>query len=74
MVAAFVLDAMPVNADLPKFVIERYSGLAPGVMVWGAISYHERSNLLQIECNLHSNRYIHEVLQPEVVPFLEGIP
>ncbi|GFW94874.1 transposable element Tcb2 transposase [Trichonephila clavipes] len=40
----------------------------------GAISYHGRSNLLQIECNLHSNRYIHEVLQPEVVPCLQGIP
>ncbi|GFV84640.1 transposable element Tc1 transposase [Trichonephila clavipes] len=58
---------------LPECVIERHSGLIPGVMVWGAISYHGRSNLLRFEGNLNSNRYVHEVLQPEVVPFLQGI-
>ncbi|GFU10479.1 hypothetical protein TNCV_955151 [Trichonephila clavipes] len=42
-------------------------------MVWGAISYHGRSNLLRFEGNLNGNRYVHEVLQPEVVPFLQGI-
>ncbi|GFX79754.1 transposable element Tc1 transposase [Trichonephila clavipes] len=42
-------------------------------MVWDAISYHGRSNMLRIEGNLDSNRYIHEVQQPEVVPFLQGI-
>ncbi|GFT95987.1 transposable element Tcb1 transposase [Trichonephila clavipes] len=40
---------------------------------WGAISYHERSNLQRIEGNLNSNRYVREVLQLEVVPFLHGI-
>ncbi|GFS63427.1 uncharacterized protein TNCV_2239701 [Trichonephila clavipes] len=34
---------------LPEGVIERHSGLTPVVMVWGAISYHGRSNLLRIE-------------------------
>ncbi|GFU93004.1 transposable element Tc1 transposase [Trichonephila clavipes] len=58
---------------LPECVIERHSGLIPGVMVWGVISYHGRSNLLRFEGNLNSNRYVHEVLQPEVVPFLQGI-
>ncbi|GFX11390.1 uncharacterized protein TNCV_2804511 [Trichonephila clavipes] len=42
-------------------------------MVWGAISYHGRSNLLRSESNLNSNRYVCEGLQPEVVPFLQGI-
>ncbi|GFS88076.1 transposable element Tcb2 transposase [Trichonephila clavipes] len=32
----------------PKCVIERHSGLTPGVMVWGSISYHGRPNLLRI--------------------------
>ena len=27
-----------------------------------------------IEGNLNTNRYVLEVLQPEVVPFLQGIP
>ncbi|GFW92484.1 transposable element Tcb2 transposase [Trichonephila clavipes] len=34
---------------LPQCVFERHSGLTPGVMVWGPISYHGRSNLLQIK-------------------------
>ncbi|GFT48263.1 uncharacterized protein TNCV_4708361 [Trichonephila clavipes] len=59
---------------LPECVIVRHSGLTSGVMVCGAISYHERSNVLPIEGNLNSNRYVREVLQPEVVPFLQGSP
>ncbi|GFU57541.1 transposable element Tc1 transposase [Trichonephila clavipes] len=59
---------------LPECVIERHSGIIPGVIVWGAISYHGRSNLLRIEGNLNSNRCVCAVLQPEVIPFLQGIP
>ncbi|GFU19727.1 transposable element Tc1 transposase [Trichonephila clavipes] len=59
---------------LPEGVIERHSGITPGVMVWGAISYHERSNLLRIEGNLNSKRYVCEVPLPEVIPFIQGIP
>ncbi|GFU97466.1 transposable element Tcb2 transposase [Trichonephila clavipes] len=58
---------------LLECVIKRHSCLTPGVIVWGAISYHGRSNLLPIDGNI-SNRYVREVLQPEVVPFLQGIP
>ncbi|GFU79034.1 transposable element Tc1 transposase [Trichonephila clavipes] len=43
-------------------------------MVWGVILYHGRSNLLRIEGNLNSNRYVLEVLQSKVVPFLRDIP
>ncbi|GFV06506.1 transposable element Tc1 transposase [Trichonephila clavipes] len=59
---------------LPECVIERNSGLTTGVMVWDAISYHGRSNLLRFEGNLNSNRYVREVLHLEVVPFLQSIP
>ncbi|GFV48850.1 uncharacterized protein TNCV_641551 [Trichonephila clavipes] len=31
-------------------------------MVWSAIPYHGRSNLLRIQSNLNSNRYVREVL------------
>ncbi|GFU13726.1 transposable element Tc1 transposase [Trichonephila clavipes] len=43
-------------------------------MVWDAISYHGRSNLLRIKGNLNSNRYVREVLHPEVVLFHRSIP
>ncbi|PRD36034.1 UNVERIFIED_CONTAM: hypothetical protein NCL1_09849 [Trichonephila clavipes] len=55
---------------LPECVIEQHSGLILGVMVWGAISYHGRSNFLRIEGNLNGNWYVHEMLQPEVVSLL----
>ncbi|GFW33521.1 transposable element Tcb1 transposase [Trichonephila clavipes] len=63
-----------VECCLPECVFERHSGLTPRVMVWDAILYHGRTNFIQIEGNLNSNRYGREVLQPEVVSFLQGIP
>ncbi|GFV20545.1 transposable element Tcb1 transposase [Trichonephila clavipes] len=59
---------------IPECIIERHSGRTPGVMVWGAIAYHGRSQLLRIVGNLNSTRYINEVLQPQVIPFLQGLP
>ena len=59
---------------LPEYVIDGHRGRASGVMVWGVISYQGGFNLLRIEGNLNSNRYVREVLHPEVVPFLQGIP
>ncbi|PRD24090.1 UNVERIFIED_CONTAM: hypothetical protein NCL1_44693 [Trichonephila clavipes] len=45
MMATFVLEALPVNAAFQS----TFSGLTPGVVVWGTISYHKRSNLIRIE-------------------------
>ncbi|GFX90213.1 uncharacterized protein TNCV_2449881 [Trichonephila clavipes] len=42
---------------LPECIIKRHSGLKPGVMIWGAISYHGPFNLLRIEGNLNSNKF-----------------
>ena len=58
----------------PECVIERHSGRTQGVTARGGILYHARSNLLRTEVNLSSNKYVREVLQPEVFPFLQGIP
>ncbi|GFW04839.1 transposable element Tc1 transposase [Trichonephila clavipes] len=55
---------------LPECVIERHSGLTPGILVWGTIPYRGRSNLLRIEGNVNSSRYVRAVLQQEVVSFL----
>ncbi|GFT06548.1 transposable element Tcb1 transposase [Trichonephila clavipes] len=37
-------------------------------------AYHGRSQLLRIVGNLNSTRYINEVLQPQAIPFLQGLP
>ncbi|GFW15964.1 transposable element Tcb2 transposase [Trichonephila clavipes] len=59
---------------IPECISERHSGRTPGVGVWGAIAYHGRSQLLRIVGNLNSTRYINEVLQPQAIPFLQGLP
>ncbi|GFS62340.1 transposable element Tcb2 transposase [Trichonephila clavipes] len=48
---------------LPELAIERHTGLTPGVMIWGAISYHGRSPLLRIEDNFNSNSYVPQHMQ-----------
>ncbi|GFX74992.1 uncharacterized protein TNCV_1845641 [Trichonephila clavipes] len=67
MMTVFVLHAMPVNAAFQ-------SALSNDIVMEFGVLYQGRSNWLRIEGNLNSNRYGHEVIHPEVVPFLQGIP
>ena len=55
-------------------ILQRHRGPMPSVMVWGTIEYNMQSRLLHNEGNLNSNRYIREVLQPDVLPFLQATP
>ncbi|UYV72860.1 hypothetical protein LAZ67_10001014 [Cordylochernes scorpioides] len=47
---------------------------APGIMVWGGIGYHSRTLLARIAGTLNSQRYISEVLEAVVLPYLQGLP
>ncbi|GFY32981.1 transposable element Tcb1 transposase [Trichonephila clavipes] len=55
---------------LKSSVIHRHSGPAPGIMVWGSIGYHSRTPLVRIAGTLNSQRYISEVLESVVLPYL----
>lgn len=44
------------------------------MIVRGAIGYHGQSQQLIIVGNINSNRYITDVLEPEVIPCLEPLP
>ncbi|GFV56218.1 transposable element Tcb1 transposase [Trichonephila clavipes] len=46
---------------------------APVIMVWGVIGYHSRTPLVRIGGTLNSQRYISEVLEPVVLPYLQGL-
>lgn len=59
---------------LPQCVIQRHTARTPGIMVWGAIGYNCRSHLVHIAGNLNSDRYIREIVEPEVLPLLRRIP
>ncbi|GFS55124.1 transposable element Tc3 transposase [Trichonephila clavipes] len=57
----------------PPTVLRHTAGTA-GVMVWGAIAYDSRSTLIVMRGTLTDQRYIDDILQPHVGPFLNGLP
>ncbi|GFX59691.1 transposable element Tcb1 transposase [Trichonephila clavipes] len=57
---------------LNSCVMHRHTGPAPGIMVWGGIEYHFRTPLVRIAGTLNSQRYISEVLELVVLPYLQG--
>ncbi|GFY27635.1 cullin-4A [Trichonephila clavipes] len=50
-----------------------HTGPAPVIMVWGGIGYYSRTPLVRIVGTLNSQRYISEVLEPVVLPYLQGL-
>ncbi|GFU51259.1 transposable element Tcb1 transposase [Trichonephila clavipes] len=59
---------------LNSYVIHRHAGPAPGIMVGVGIGYHSHTPLVRIAGTLNSQRYISEVLEPVVLPYLQGLP
>ncbi|UYV80724.1 hypothetical protein LAZ67_19001543 [Cordylochernes scorpioides] len=59
---------------LNSCVMHRHTGPSPGIMVWGCIGYHSRTPLVRISGTLNSQRYISDVLEPVVLPYLQGLP
>ena len=44
------------------------------VMVWGCLSHDDKMDLVTIQDRLTGERYIHDVLEPVVVPHFENHP
>ncbi|GFS52703.1 hypothetical protein TNCV_45671 [Trichonephila clavipes] len=53
--------------------MHHHTGPAPGIMVWGSIGFHSRTSLVRFAGTLNSQRYISEVLEPVVLPYLQGL-
>ncbi|GFX74567.1 transposable element Tcb1 transposase [Trichonephila clavipes] len=58
---------------LNSCVMLHHTGPAPGIMVWCGIVYHCRTPLERIAGTLNSQRYISEVWEPVVLPYLQGL-
>ncbi|GFW33113.1 transposable element Tcb1 transposase [Trichonephila clavipes] len=58
---------------LNSCIMHHYIGPALGIMVWGGIGYHSRTPLVCIAGTLNSQRYISEVLEPVVLPYLPDL-
>ncbi|GFU93489.1 transposable element Tcb1 transposase [Trichonephila clavipes] len=53
--------------------MHRHTGPEPGIMVLGGIGYHSCTPLGRIVGILNSQCYISEVLEPGVLPYLQGL-
>ncbi|GFT65136.1 transposable element Tcb2 transposase [Trichonephila clavipes] len=42
-------------------------------MVWGVISYNTRSHLVLIRGTMTAQRYVHDILQPHVLPSMQRL-
>ncbi|GFS88903.1 transposable element Tcb1 transposase [Trichonephila clavipes] len=58
---------------LNSCVMHRHTSPANGIMVWGGNGYYSRTLLVRISGTLKSQRYISEVLDPVVLPYLQGL-
>ncbi|GFU87218.1 transposable element Tcb1 transposase [Trichonephila clavipes] len=58
---------------LNSCVMHHHTGPEPGIIVWGGIGYHSRTSLVRIDGTLNSQRYISEVLEPVILPYLHGL-
>ncbi|GFU72167.1 transposable element Tcb1 transposase [Trichonephila clavipes] len=58
---------------LNRCVMHRHTGPAPGIMVWGGICYLSRTPIVRITGTLNSQYYISKVLEPVVLPYLQGL-
>lgn len=51
---------------------DRWGGAS--IMAWAAISFKSRTPLVMLDGNLNAQRYVDEILQREVIPFLDEHP
>ncbi|GFT28507.1 transposable element Tcb1 transposase [Trichonephila clavipes] len=58
---------------LNSCVMHRHTGPAPDIMAWGGIAYHSSPPPVRIAGFLNSQLYIAEVLEPVVIPYLQGL-
>ncbi|GFV43717.1 transposable element Tcb1 transposase [Trichonephila clavipes] len=52
----------------------RHTAPTAGLMVWGAIAYNTRSSLVLIRGTITAHRYVHDILQPHVLPPMQRLP
>lgn len=56
-----------------EFSVARHVHQTVGIMVWGAITYGSRSRLVFIRGNMNAQRYVDEVVEPHILPFLQQL-
>ncbi|GFV59037.1 transposable element Tcb2 transposase [Trichonephila clavipes] len=58
----------------PAFASQRHIAPTAGVMIWSAIAYNTWSPLVLIRGTMTALRYVHDILQPHVLPLMQRLP
>ncbi|GFV82152.1 uncharacterized protein TNCV_2790501 [Trichonephila clavipes] len=58
----------------PAFALQRHTASTACVMVWGAVAYNTRSPLVLIRGTMTAQWYVHDILQPHVLPLMQWLP
>ncbi|GFT02106.1 transposable element Tcb2 transposase [Trichonephila clavipes] len=58
----------------PAFGLKRHTAPTARIMIWGPIAYNTRSPLVLIRGIMAAQRYVHDILQPHVLPFMQRLP
>ncbi|GFY03953.1 transposable element Tcb2 transposase [Trichonephila clavipes] len=58
----------------PAFTLQRHTASTAGVMAWCAIAYNTRSPLVLIRGTMTAQGYVHDILQPHVLPLMQPFP
>ncbi|GFT01126.1 transposable element Tcb2 transposase [Trichonephila clavipes] len=57
----------------PAFALLRHTIPSAGVMVWDTIAYNTRSSLVLICGTMTPQRFVHDILQPHVLPIMQRL-
>lgn len=52
----------------------RHTAPTQGLMVWGAIGYNHKSQLVRVQGTVTSLTYVNDILRPVAIPFLHDTP
>ncbi|GFV74236.1 transposable element Tcb2 transposase [Trichonephila clavipes] len=58
----------------PAFALQRHTTPTAAIMVWGAIAYNTWAPLVLIRGTMTAQRYVHNILQPHVLPLMQRLP
>ncbi|GFW35930.1 transposable element Tcb2 transposase [Trichonephila clavipes] len=58
----------------PVFALQRHTALTAGVTGWGAVAYNTRSPLALFRGTITAQGYVHDILQPHVLPLMQRLP
>ncbi|GFV40904.1 transposable element Tcb2 transposase [Trichonephila clavipes] len=53
---------------------QQHTASTASVMVWGSIAYSTRSPVVLIGCIMTAQWYVHDILQPHVLPLMQRLP